>query len=192
MNNKKQLLIDLTPLLDIILILLFLVLVNSQEQNKQLMAEQEREYQTGMSALQETVSEKQEKLEYLQGENERLQEKNQEAQAILDLSDTEQKAFTAILEEALMIQVEIPETYPKSKLELTINQGETTLKPENMSIQQWLENKIKENKTDMTIVILKYPGDKILWRDYQQVKQSIEKIKNKSTEFFFSEENIAR
>lgn len=192
MNNKKQLLIDLTPLLDIILILLFLVLVNSQEQNKQLMEQQEQKFQTEKTALEQAVSENQQKIDDLQNTNDLLQEKNQEVQSILRLSDAEQKAFSTILEKALLMQIEIPENYPDAKLELTVNRGETIVKPENQTVQQWLQDKIKENKAGLTVIILKYAGDKILWQDYQQIKQSIEKIKNESAEVFFSEENTAR
>ncbi len=192
MNKTKQLLIDLTPLLDVILILLFLILVNNQNQMTNKIEEQEKAYLAEINQLEEKYTENELQLSDLEKEKGDLEDALNDAESILGLTDSERKAFSEVMDQTSIFLVEIPNSYPESELQLTINQGETVVKPTSMSVETWLENKMDTENTDMFIILLKYSGDRILWRDYSQVKQALEKINGDNLRIFFAEENISK
>ncbi len=190
MKKAKQLLIDLTPLLDVILIILFLVLVNSNEQSKRAMADQQGKFDQREEALAEQIAEQDSEIEQLRDERERLLLDLSRAERLGNLSDTEAKAADILLGEATIIVVEIPANYPDAKLELTVNDQETIVKPDDQSIDEFLNGKITSNKSKINLLMLQYPGNQILWRDYSIIKQNIERILSGQDDILFAEENI--
>lgn len=190
MKKAKQLLIDLTPLLDVILIILFLVLVNSNEQSKRAMADQQGKFDQREEALAEQIAEQDSEIEQLRDERERLLLDLSRAERLGNLSDTEAKAADILLGEATIIVVEIPANYPDAKLELTVNDQETIVKPDDQSIDEFLNGKITSNKSKINLLMLQYPGNQILWRDYSIIKQNIERLLSGQDDILFAEENI--
>lgn len=190
MYKKKELLIDLTPLLDVILIILFLVLIMSGEKAQQR-AKQDREtFRQKVAVLEEEVTEKNLQIEGLEADRDKLALSLDSQKKQTGMTDDEARAVASLLEETSIFILRIPAHYPEDKIELTINKNDTLVKPEDQDLYNWLLAKVRPVEKKVNLFILKYPGDKILWRDYNMVKGAIKRLDNESAEFLYREENI--
>lgn len=189
MKKKNSLLIDLTPLLDVILIILFLVLITGGQQAEQALTHAKEKHAQTEEELKEIITDQEEEFFKLNQEKTQLEERLNTYKEISEMSDTESKAFNIFMSETAIFLVNVPKSYPEAKLELTIDTDETTIKPADKTIQEWLSEKITQNNKDVKIIVLQYPGNEILWRDYKNIKQNIEQMKNQQIDFLFAEEN---
>lgn len=190
MKKAKQLLIDLTPLLDIILIILFLVLVSGSEQSKKVMQAQKNEFSQLETHLLEQIAERDTEISDLKTQREDLLADLKIARDLSDFSDAESRAIDVMLNEAAIFILEIPAGYPQAKLELTLNNQSTIVKPEDQTVEDFLRTQLRSQNSAIKLLMLQYPGNQILWRDYSKIKQDIERVLATQDEVLFAEENL--
>lgn len=190
MRKRNSLLIDLTPLLDVILIILFLVLISGGQQTEKAIFDIKEEHIEIEQELRENVSKQEDQILDLNQAIASVEDQLNTYKQHTNLTASENQAFSTFVNESAIFLLNIPSSYPDAKLELTIDQEETLIKPSDMTIEQWLKSKIRENDKEVKILVLQYPSHDILWRDYIKIKQNIEQIKNQEIDFLFTEINI--
>lgn len=192
MSRKKELLIDLTPLLDVILIILFLVLITSGEKAQQKTKEEQRHYKEEIFKLEERLREQSQQISDLGEEKASLASSLDLQKKRTGLTDDQAQAIDGLLKEVSIFILEIPADYPETKLELTVNGEDTLVKPKDQDLYSWLSERIKPAESQVKVIVLKYPGDKILWRDYNTIRQTIKRLDQGQEKFLFQEEDTQK
>lgn len=156
--KKKSLIIDLTSLLDIILIILFLVLVQSSNFTNS-------------------------KIDTLKKENINLEKVNIKLRENQMPTKDYEKKWQKIYNDKFQ---KIDLLYPKNKensLVLRYSDGKIERKAETDNFEDWLKKKIKEINKENIIITFSYYNDSIYIRDYNETRDlilSIVKYSNKN------------
>ncbi len=178
MRKRRGLTMDLTPLLDVILIILFLVLMVQKiettkaiDKNKQ---QADRQKQAEVAVLAE-------KIEKLQQENQKLSEdltqSEKTKQRILeDQGLTQEKlALVDVLEEeSNQLRITIPSNYPRQPLAVKdMATGEIKTYEDLYKMTEAIKEKLQQGGNKMAVIILSFDSRHILFKDYQRVNQAI-------------------
>ncbi len=202
-RHRRNLAIDLTSLLDVILILLFLVLMHHGKALDAAKNKQAKEQAKQASKI--------EKLEQRWQESERqnaaLRESNEQLQKLSKLSkeDSQRYALWRQNTSVFDLYIEMPEQGTESSSAST-NKTHTFFSPLIFKLQEegkaplvlaaedWqqaLSAAIQKTKTPFIMLTLHYDNEQIYWRDYQAIQQQILKLRAESQQrLLYNEEKI--
>lgn len=147
--------VDLTALLDVILIILFLVVIQINTQSKEAERAAEQDRNAAEAKLRQ------------------MQEERDLAWSAADISADERTAYKSFLDGSDQLVVTVPEGYPEKPLFGELNGARTGPPFEGESVQDWLRRELSSLEKPVTIIVLKYNSYKILWRDYRDLSQNI-------------------
>ena len=193
-RRARQLVVDLTPLLDVILILLFLILVSSQtaaarrdEARDLEQAAQERRAAEAQLSMESQLASEALRAVQAERDGERLQRQLDEAKARYEallkdgqLSEEARQRFAVMRENSDIIDLRVPPGYPERPLELRINDRPILHKPAAASLESWLTAHIEPLQKHILILTLHYDNEGILWRDYQQLNRLLLELRARS------------
>lgn len=162
--RRRSLLIDLTSLLDVILIILFLVLVTSASQ---------------ASAEVEELSSKQKELES------KIKELSQTQ---LPGTEEEQNWYQVYQEEVGRMEVYFPDDLQTESMRLIFPNGDEKKKPESDSLSDWLTKEIENLDSPVVIVTFSYRNNAIYWRDYTNLRDLLLRFAQTSDKTIFYKE----
>lgn len=206
MHNRKPLLIDFTPLLDVILIILFLVLVNSGVKAEQTIREAENKHQAEQELIEAQLSEQEfqiieqkselanlrQELFEAEGQKTKLEQELQQNDNYAELDKDQKLAFSAFLENSTTYRLKAPHNYPQAKMELQIGKtkDQSLVMPDDQKLEEWLTTQIKENPSEVNIIIFEYYSQEILWRDYYSIKETLIRLQDSIPGTLYSEEKL--
>ncbi len=178
MRRRNSLQFDLTPLLDVILIILFLVLLTSHKQTQhavqqaedraeQAIAEVSDDKSQELAAKQTEIDELEQKLAKSQDENRLLREFNE-----VDTKTLE--ALDVLKQQTITYRIEVPDDYPAKPLLLTDSQTTSSQTfVDQVDLTKSLHQKLSASDDVVFILILEYNNKKILLKDYRKINQSL-------------------
>ena len=178
MRRRNSLQFDLTPLLDVILIILFLVLLTSHKQTQhavrqaedraeQAIAEVSDDKLQELAAKQTEIDELEQKLAKSQDENRLLREFNE-----VDTKTLE--ALDVLKQQTITYRIEVPDDYPAKPLLLTDSQTTSSQTyVDQVDLTKSLHQKLSASDDVVFILILEYNNKKILLKDYRKINQSL-------------------
>lgn len=169
--KRKGLLIDLTSLLDVILIVLFLVLTTSAAQAATATEDIEAINQE-LSQANQALSEQVEALERRQFEG----------------TPTEQNWYQVYREQIGRIEVYFPDDLQTEAMRLIEPDGTEKKKPETDNLADWLQEAIDDIDQEVIIITFSYRNDAIFWRDYTGLRDILLRISGSSNKTIFYEE----
>lgn len=165
-KTRSELVIELTPLLDVILIILFLVMMTSQNQANAKQAELAESHQEQLAKLQleqedlsRKLAAKEEALDYA------LSSKNLNRQQLDRLQLLE--------EEATSISVRIPDSYPELEIELIEGEKLTRGFDQLSQFDQALRESLTKTDKPLVFLSLEYNARKLYNEDYQKINRII-------------------
>lgn len=162
--KRRGLLIDLTSLLDVILIVLFLVLTTSAAQAASATTE-----------LNEVNSQLQERVEYLESRQ-------------FEGTDSEQNWYQVYNENIGRIEVFFPDDLQTEAMRLIMPDQTEKKKPETDDVADWLTSAVADIKEKVVIITFNYRNDAIYWRDYTGLREILLKISDTSDKTIFYQE----
>lgn len=162
--KRRGLLIDLTSLLDVILIVLFLVLTTSAAQAA-----------TTGEELETANAELSEQIEYLESRQ-------------FEGSPTEQNWYQVYQEEIGRLEVFFPDNLQTEAMRLILPDQSERKKPETDDTAEWLQIAVDEIDKPVIIITFNYRNDAIYWRDYTGLRDILLRISNSSDKTIFYEE----
>ena len=151
-RRARQLSIDLTPLLDVILILLFLVLAATQMKTDEFMAEQEKVLAEAETSWNRQLSEKDLAL---REQSSRLSEAEKQLEELRDsagMSEEEAQMYGVFNSETEKMLLRVPTDYPTSPLTLIRDDEKLTVK-NAQALREYL-NEISRGEGGKTVVFV--------------------------------------
>lgn len=178
MRHRNSINIDLTPLLDVILIILFLVLLTSHQQTGRAVAEAEQQAKQEVTKAeqehQEQLEEKVGEIGDLQLELERIKAENKLLREFSQADDKQVVALDVLQEQSRVFRVEVPDEYPVKPLKLVdLQKGSSENYLDQLKLETALKQKLTSDDDVVFILILEYNNKKILLRDYRKINQSL-------------------
>lgn len=162
--RRRNLLIDLTSLLDVILIILFLVLVTSAGQASASIGTLEAEKADLVSRLEQAEARE------------------------LPGSDSEKNWYEVYQEQVGRVEVYFPDDLKTETMRLNLPDGEQRNKPESDDLDEWLTQAIESLDSTVVIVTFSYKNDAIYWRDYTGLRDLLLRLSTSSDKTIFYEE----
>lgn len=162
--KRRSLLIDLTSLLDVILIILFLVLVTSATQAST-------------------------QVEALTSETEALRQQVEQLEARQVPGTQAEKNWYQVYQESVgKMEVYFPDDLKTEAMRLILPNGQERKKPETDDIKTWLTQAISEVDSPVVIITFSYRNDAIYWRDYTGLRDMLLQISRTNNKTIFYEE----
>ena len=162
--KRRGLLIDLTSLLDVVLIVLFLVLTTSAAQAASATTE-----------LTEVNSQLQERVEYLESRQ-------------FEGTDSEKNWYQVYKENIGRIEVYFPDDLQTEAMRLIMPDQTEKKKPETDDMADWLASAVADIEQEVVIITFNYRNDAIYWRDYTGLRDILLKISNTGEKTIFYQE----
>lgn len=176
--NRRSLIIDLTALLDVIMILLFMVLIASRQQ---MVAEGEQR-KGQVAALQTELSVREVELRQRASENTALQRQIAELELLqMPQTDSEKRWYAAYQSQIGKLDLIYPVDYHIHALQLRDGGGNLISKPQTAAFSEWLEDALQDMPQQVVILTFSYHNDSIYWRDYQNTRNEISAIARRSS-----------
>ena len=190
MKRRRDVAIELTPLLDVILILLFLILSGSQETNKKV----KQEADTKVESMQETVDSLDKELTDSKIKINSLSEDNTKLSSMVE-------GFKGFAEFAKIIDIMI--RYPEDREDvsgrqlliddngkwITVEYDKNSLVYGYDTTKSYL-NELLEAAGDGPVFIVFSYDDKTKTRDVTEISELIQTVASKSPEIYFKVQNI--
>lgn len=162
--KPRNLVIDLTALLDVILIILFMVLVSSavkaDDTNKGLMEENAK--------LQQQVD----SLEYQK----------------MPIGETERRWYSVYNKEIGKVELRFPADPSKEPFKLVFSAEREIIKPQSEDFASWIEKSITMLPEEVVIVTFSYRNDAIYWKDYTETRDLLIALSNRTGKKIIYEE----
>ncbi|GEM_PF-7107930 len=154
--KKRSLITDLTPLLDVILIILFMVLVSGRE--KDMM-----------------------RTEDLERSNRVLQVKVAELEKVKSpVMDTEKNWYIVYNSQIGKAELNFPDDIKTGKFRLIKGEGNESIKPETEEFEKWVVEEIKSMPQEVIIVTFRYKDSSIYYRDYTIIRDLLTGLSEKT------------
>ncbi len=212
-RRRRELGVDLTPLLDVILILLFLVLVCSGHAAGRREAEREREEAARAAAHAAELAAREagheealllienrldteigarvqaeQKAESLERERRYLAEDLAELEARSGIDRESSERYALFDRNSDRLDLTVPRAYPDEPLVLELNGRPHGRQPEDISLADWLEPVIADLEQRIVVLTLHYDNEAIYWRDYQQLHRSLLELRAASSQLILYNE----
>ena len=171
---KRKTLLDFTPLLDVILILLFLVLMSSADAH----AEEVESMEAQKGALQDQVVELQKEVESL--------EANQ-----MTMNATEQ-GWYEVYQDAISKMDLIYPSSPEESMIMRYEDGSSYRRAQTDEFEDWLKAAVGRRQHDIAIITFSYDDNSIFWRDYQRTKDAIIRLTRQDDHLIYAEKQLER
>lgn len=166
---KRRTILDFTPLLDVILIILFLVLMTSATSH----AKEVEEKDNNLQALHEQVF--------------RLSSEVQELKSqVIPSTPTEDAWLAAYSEDIAKMELRYP-TNPNKAMVMVYEDGSEYLKPQADDLKEWLQKAINRSPRDVKILSFSYDDDSIFWRDYESIRNTLIQVSRNDKTLIFRE-----
>lgn len=162
--KRRGLIIDLTSLLDVILIVLFLVLSTSAAQSAQA-----------------TTELSQQNIE-LRHQVETLEQRQ------LPASPSEQNWYQVYQKSIGRVEVFFPDDLQTEAMRLIYADGSERKKPETDQLADWIRSGIEALDSSVVIITFNYRNDAIYWRDYRSLRDTLMRLSHTSEKTIFYEE----
>lgn len=169
--KRRNLILDLTSLLDVILIILFLVLTTSASQASAQVDE-----------LEQRASELEQQTTQLQTEVEQLQASQ------VPGTDSEKNWYQVYQEQVGRMEVYFPDDLRNEAMRLILPNGEERKKPETDDVSDWLTEAVDSIDSPVVIITFSYRNDAIYWRDYTGLRDLLLRLSTTSDKTIFYEE----
>lgn len=169
--KRKGLLIDLTSLLDVILIVLFLVLTSSAAQAATA-TEDMKAINAELTQTNQDLSDQMKHLEDNQFEG----------------SETEKNWYQVYQKEIGRIEVYFPDDLQTEAMRLILPDKTEKKKPETDNVADWLQTAVDEIDQPVIIITFNYRNDAIFWRDYTGLRDILLQISSSNEKTIFYEE----
>lgn len=167
--KRSSIRLDFTPLLDVILILLFLILVSQIQETKKA----EQNYKREEARLK---SENSDLMEYVRRQKERN-----------DLSDSDEAKWKLFREKTSSLVLTFRRDGEKTTATLHMENGLRLQKPENEDLHNWLQKSLDLQKKEIRILAFAYNGDVLLWKDYRDIQSELLRLAGEHGNLFIEE-----
>ncbi|MDO5445510.1 MAG: hypothetical protein Q4F31_07810 [Eubacteriales bacterium] len=189
--KKRQIFIELTSLLDVILIMLFMILMQARTQTNSAMAEAE-EVKASVDAIKQELTDAQLKYEQELSEVQlKYEEVNNEYASLQNsYGILERQIITdnLVIDNSLVITVSIEadgsirmETTGKQPVSIPYDWNDETY-AEN-SLKAEANNRIQQSSEETVFYIFQYDRSKIYEKEYNLICNSVERIKQSAKEY---------
>ncbi|PKK40001.1 hypothetical protein ABB02_00793 [Clostridiaceae bacterium JG1575] len=183
--KRFPLFIDLTPLLDVILILLFMVLVTSgakvsseKAAHAKAQAQSEAKLQTlqqQREALENTLVQKDLKLQALEAK----------AGALTGPEETWYHVYSQRLGK---VELRFSKEGAQQSVRLLLAGGEVMAKPATISLEEWVQKALAKVPQEVIILTFRYQDDAIYWRDYTRTRDFLIELTHRFSKKIIYEE----
>ena len=155
----REIFIDLTALLDVILILLFLVMMKSNQTHR---AERSR-LETDNAIMQATVSQ--------------LGQARDEALAAAHLENADQAALSAFLNESATLVLSLPTDPSQDRPRIALPDGQTLVQSTQENFEAFLSRGVMAVDKRVIVFVLSYDNQAILWRNYRRYLEGVQRFR---------------
>lgn len=181
-RKSKGIIIELTALLDVILIMLFWVMMDMQNNNDEVKADAEKRVEAAQSALEDERTQWQEQLDSILDDTSRqVAEAWEKAESVDSQASQNQQALDGY-EQGLLVTLNLKYD-DNGKGKLYISQGKnksaqtdiTSAAEISAEIEKYFED-MGSSKDDVLLCALVYDGDKALYRDVKEVTAAVDMV----------------
>lgn len=162
--RRKNLVIDLTALLDVILIILFMVLVSSA-----VKADDES------AALNEQNARLQQQVDSLEYQK-------------MPIGETERHWYSVYNQYIGKVELRFPEDPANQPFKLILPGEKEIIKPQSEDFATWIEANIQALPEEVIIVTFSYRNDAIYWKDYTETRDLLIELSRRTAKKIIYEE----
>lgn len=190
MRKNKDIVIDLTALLDVIFIMLFWVMTNTHEQSEEAQKQAQNEI---MQAQQQVEQEKERADKEIQLAQQDAQIQVEQAQKAAGNSLKNQQALEGY-EEGMLLTLNL-NCNEITELEISCTDNYIVCQPDEYATEQailTLLDSMEISSDDVILCALIYDGDKALYREIKNIEAGINHVKENFSGFYCANINTAK